>query len=211
MERNEAENMPCYFGYVKRKEAKRFLRLAGASDGLYLLRSTSTQLETYIISIAYHRKIYNYEINYLNGQGYSINGCGSHPSLNSLIEYHMLLADGLCCPLRQHCPKPTGFYLPPSHSCFLNCGLDLIYCVQGKDLQQYVDEHYHELLPEVISRLHEGMAWFHRRISREDAEHRLLNVKYIKSGTMPLHEGELLKWSKYLVLFGLASSNAIPI
>ena len=66
-----------------------------------------------------------------------------------------------------------------SHSCFLNSGLDLIYCVQGKELQQYVAEHYHELLPEVISRLHEGMAWFHRRISREDAEHRLLNVKYI--------------------------------
>uniref|UniRef100_UPI00358E3001 tyrosine-protein kinase SYK-like n=1 Tax=Myxine glutinosa TaxID=7769 RepID=UPI00358E3001 len=183
MEKNEAENMPCYFGYLKRKEAKRFLRLAGATDGLYLLRSSATQLGTYVISITHHRKIHNYEINYQKDQGYSINDYGSHMALNKLIEYHMLLADGLCCPLRQACPKPSGFYLPPAplYEMYRRATLEHVHKkhkLRGKDLHQYVDEHYDELLPEVIPRLHEGMAWFHRRISREDAEHRLLNVKH---------------------------------
>lgn len=65
-----------------------------SSDGTFLVRKSSSNEKTYVLSMTYNRKVYNFVIQYDNGF-YFIDSGPYWPSLEHLIWYHKRNSDGL--------------------------------------------------------------------------------------------------------------------
>lgn len=98
-----ASELPFYYGSISRAEAEEQLKLAGMSDGLFLLRQCLRSLGGYVLSIVWNLQFYHYSVEkQLNGT-YCISGGKAHCGPAELCEYYSKDADGLVCSLRKPC------------------------------------------------------------------------------------------------------------
>lgn len=103
-----AAHLPFYYGSIARSEAEEHLKLAGMADGLFLLRQCLRSLGGYVLSMVCDLQFYHYPIErQLNGT-YAILGGKAHCGPEELCEFYSKDADGLCCPLRKPCNRPSG-------------------------------------------------------------------------------------------------------
>lgn len=106
-----ASHLPFFYGSISRSEAEEHLKLAGMSDGLFLLRQCLRSLGGYVLSMVYNLEFYHYPIErQLNGT-YAIAGGKAHCGPEELCEFYSKDADGLCCTLRKPCNRPSGMEL----------------------------------------------------------------------------------------------------
>lgn len=103
-----AAHLPFYYGSISRSEAEEHLKLAGMSDGLFLLRQCLRSLGGYVLSMVYNLQFYHYAIERQMNGTYAIAGGKAHCGPEELCEFYSKDADGLCCTLRKPCNRPSG-------------------------------------------------------------------------------------------------------
>lgn len=103
-----AAHLPFYYGSIARSEAEEHLKLAGMADGLFLLRQCLRSLGGYVLSMVCDLQFYHYPIERLLNGTYAILGGKAHCGPEELCEFYSKDADGLCCPLRKPCNRPSG-------------------------------------------------------------------------------------------------------
>ncbi|CAM9873015.1 unnamed protein product [Lampetra planeri] len=200
----DTESLSYYYGFITRKEAERFLK-RGRRDGCYLLRASRSHLGGFVLSVRYRRgQCKHYPVVRTGGGRFAIageaattleeDGVGAeHASPSDLCSYHCLVADRLCCVLTDAVQRPPEF--KPGSPLFdvvkektLRAYVRDNLGLQGEALEEYLRTRGHELEPMVVSTLHEQMAWFHRRITRREAEARLMRGGHASNGTFLVRE-----------------------
>ena len=102
-----ASDLPFYYGSISRKEAEEQLKLAGMTDGLFLLRQCLRSLGGYVLSMVWNLDFNHYPIEkQLNGT-YCIIGGKPHCGPAELCEFYSKDPDGLVCTLRKPCLRST--------------------------------------------------------------------------------------------------------
>ncbi|XP_078574298.1 tyrosine-protein kinase SYK-like isoform X2 [Branchiostoma floridae x Branchiostoma japonicum] len=161
------ENVQYFHGLISREEAEKSLTDAGCSEGLYLLRESTTTSNTYALSLCHRNKVYHYAITRNQHGMYSIEDGKKFPGPVELVRYHEIEQNGLlsCCKIP--CIRPPG--QPPKMGCrTMSTKLeDDLTGSQKLHIEEKVLKIYH-LQPDCY--------WFHRCISRDEAERRLLKA-----------------------------------
>ncbi|NXK97974.1 ZAP70 kinase, partial [Formicarius rufipectus] len=173
-----AAHLPFYYGSIARSEAEEHLKLAGMSDGLFLLRRCLRSLGGYVLSVVSDLQFYHYPIErQLNGT-YAILGGKAHCGPEELCEFYAKDADGLCCTLRKPCNRPGG--LEPQPGVFDSMRDNMVreyvrqtWKLEGDALEQAIISQAPQVEKLVATTAHQRMAWYHGSISREEAERRL--------------------------------------
>ncbi|KAI4899110.1 hypothetical protein NFI96_034703 [Prochilodus magdalenae] len=175
---DKVPTLSYFYGNITREEAEDYLKQAGMSDGLYLLRQSRNYLGGFALSVAYSRQCYHYTIERELNDTYAIAGGKSHRTPLDVIEYHAQESDGLICLLKKSCNRPRG--VEPKVGAFEDMKEQLIrqyvkltWNLQGAALEQAIISQRPQLEKLIATTAHEKMPWFHGSISREDAELRL--------------------------------------
>ncbi|XP_020833802.1 tyrosine-protein kinase ZAP-70 [Phascolarctos cinereus] len=184
-----AAHLPFFYGSISRAEAEEHLKLAGMADGLFLLRQCLRSLGGYVLSLVYDLRFHHYPIErQLNGT-YAIAGGKPHCGPAELCEFYSKDADGLPCPLRKPCNRPSGMEPQPGVFDSLRNSMVRDYVrqtwkLEGDALEQAVISQAPQVEKLIATTAHERMPWYHSSISREEAEHKLY------SGSQ--HDGKFL-------------------
>ncbi|XP_036623355.1 tyrosine-protein kinase ZAP-70 isoform X2 [Trichosurus vulpecula] len=184
-----AAHLPFFYGSISRAEAEEHLKLAGMSDGLFLLRQCLRSLGGYVLSLVYDLHIHHYPIErQLNGT-YAIAGGKPHCGPAELCEFYSKDADGLPCALRKPCNRPSGMEPQPGVFDSLRESMVRDYVrqtwkLEGDALEQAIISQAPQVEKLIATTAHERMPWYHSSISREEAERKLY------SGSQ--HDGKFL-------------------
>lgn len=101
-----AAELPFFYGSISRSDAEQHLKLAGMSDGLFLLRQCLRSLGGYVLSVVFNIDFHHYSVEkQLNGT-YCITGGKAHCGPAELCEYYSKDPDGLVCTLKKPCLRP---------------------------------------------------------------------------------------------------------
>ncbi|KFU93142.1 Tyrosine-protein kinase ZAP-70, partial [Chaetura pelagica] len=173
-----AAHLPFYYGSIARSEAEEHLKLAGMSDGLFLLRQCLRSLGGYVLSMVCNLQFYHYAIErQLNGT-YAIAGGKAHCGPEELCEFYSKDADGLCCPLRKPCNRPSG--VEPQPGVFDSMRDNMVreyvrqtWKLEGDALEQAIISQAPQVEKLIATTAHERMPWYHGSIARDEAERRL--------------------------------------
>ncbi|XP_047660691.1 tyrosine-protein kinase SYK isoform X7 [Tachysurus fulvidraco] len=177
---DQVQGLSYFYGNITREEAEHYLRQAGMSNGLYLLRQSRSYLGGFALSIAYSHQCYHYTIEREMNDTYAIAGGKSHRTPVDVVDYHAQETDGLVCLLKKPCNRPRG--VEPKVGAFEDLKEKLIrqyvqhtWKLKGHSLEQAIISQRPQLEKLIATTAHEKMPWFHGTISREDSEPRLLN------------------------------------
>ncbi|KGL77423.1 Tyrosine-protein kinase ZAP-70, partial [Tinamus guttatus] len=173
-----AGHLPFYYGSIARSEAEEYLKLAGMSDGLFLLRQCLRSLGGYVLSMVCNLQFYHYSIErHMNGT-YAIAGGKAHCGPEELCEFYSKDADGLCCPLRKPCNRPSG--VEPQPGVFDSMRDNMVreyvrqtWKLEGDALEQAIISQAPQVEKLIATTAHERMPWYHGNIARDEAERRL--------------------------------------
>lgn len=105
---DQVQGLPFFYGNITREDAEHYLRQAGMSNGLYLLRQSRNYLGGFALSVAYNHQCYHYTIERELNDTYAIAGGKSYRSPVDVVEYHAQESDGLVCLLKKPCNRPRG-------------------------------------------------------------------------------------------------------
>ncbi|XP_060640007.2 tyrosine-protein kinase ZAP-70 [Anolis sagrei] len=175
---NPAAHLPFYFGSISRSDAEEHLKLAGMSDGLFLLRQCLRNLGGYVLSVVHKLQFYHYSIERQMNGTLAIAGAKAHCGPEELCEFYSKDADGLCCPLRKPCNRPDG--MEPKPGIFDNIRENMVreyirqtWHLEGESLELAIISQAPQVEKLLATTAHEKMPWFHGPISRQQAESRL--------------------------------------
>ncbi|XP_062815965.1 tyrosine-protein kinase ZAP-70 [Anolis carolinensis] len=175
---NPAAHLPFYFGSISRSDAEEHLKLAGMSDGLFLLRQCLRNLGGYVLSVVHKLQFYHYPIERQMNGTFAIAGAKAHCGPEELCEFYSKDADGLCCPLRKPCNRPDG--MEPKPGIFDNIRENMVreyirqtWHLEGESLELAIISQSPQVEKLLATTAHEKMPWFHGPISRQQAESRL--------------------------------------
>lgn len=108
-----AADLPFFYGSISRSDAEQHLKLAGMSDGLFLLRQCLRSLGGYVLSVVWTLEFHHYPIEkQLNGT-YCITGGKPHCGPAELCEFYSKDPDGLVCTLRKPCLRSPDAEIRP--------------------------------------------------------------------------------------------------
>ncbi|KAL7992935.1 hypothetical protein Chor_017191, partial [Crotalus horridus] len=175
---NPAAHLPFYYGSISRSDAEDHLKLAGMSDGLFLLRQCLRNLGGYVLSVVYKLQFYHYPIERQMNGTFAISGGKAHCGPEELCEFYSKDADGLCCTLRKPCNRPNS--LEPQPGIFDNIRENMVreyvrqtWNLEGENLEVAIISQAPQVEKLLATTAHEKMPWYHGPISREQAESRL--------------------------------------
>uniref|UniRef100_A0A670Y2T4 Tyrosine-protein kinase n=1 Tax=Pseudonaja textilis TaxID=8673 RepID=A0A670Y2T4_PSETE len=175
---NGTAHLPFYFGSISRSDAEDHLKLAGMSDGLFLLRQCLRNLGGYVLSVVHNLQFYHYPIERQMNGTFAISGGKAHCGPEELCEFYSKDADGLCCPLKKPCNRPNG--LEPQLGIFDNIRENMVreyvrqtWNLEGENLEVAIISQAPQVEKLLATTAHEKMPWYHGPISREQAEMRL--------------------------------------
>uniref|UniRef100_A0A8C6J8Y2 Uncharacterized protein n=1 Tax=Melopsittacus undulatus TaxID=13146 RepID=A0A8C6J8Y2_MELUD len=173
-----AAHLPFYYGSIARAEAEEYLKLAGMSDGLFLLRQCLRSLGGYVLSMVCNLQFYHYAIERQMNGTYAIVGGKAHLGPEELCEFYSKDADGLCCTLRKPCNRPTG--VEPQPGVFDSMRDNMVreyvrqtWKLEGDALEQAIISQAPQVEKLIATTAHERMPWYHGSITRDEAERRL--------------------------------------
>uniref|UniRef100_A0A8D0KUZ9 Tyrosine-protein kinase n=1 Tax=Strix occidentalis caurina TaxID=311401 RepID=A0A8D0KUZ9_STROC len=173
-----AAHLPFYYGSIARSEAEEYLKLAGMSDGLFLLRQCLRSLGGYVLSMVCNLQFYHYAIERQMNGTYAIAGGKAHCGPEELCEFYSKDADGLCCTLRKPCNRPSG--VEPQPGVFDSMRDNMVreyvrqtWKLEGDALEQAIISQAPQVEKLIATTAHERMAWYHGSIARDEAERRL--------------------------------------
>ncbi|XP_028672496.1 tyrosine-protein kinase ZAP-70 [Erpetoichthys calabaricus] len=173
-----AADLPFFFGCITRYEAEDELKLAGMTDGLFLLRQCLRSLGGYVLSLVFDLHFHHYPIErHMNGT-YAISQGKSHCGPGELCEFYSRDPDGLVCTLRKPCLRPSSTQPKPGVFDSLRENMMREYVrqtwnLEGDAVEQAIISQAPQLERLIATTAHEKMPWYHGAISREEGERRL--------------------------------------
>uniref|UniRef100_A0A8C4F4U2 Tyrosine-protein kinase n=1 Tax=Dicentrarchus labrax TaxID=13489 RepID=A0A8C4F4U2_DICLA len=173
-----ATELPFFYGSISRSEAEQHLKLAGMSDGLFLLRQCLRSLGGYVLSVVWNLEFHHYSIEkQLNGT-YCIIGGKPHCGPAELCEFYSKDPDGLVCPLKKPCLRPPD--TPIRAGVFDSLRENMLreyvrqtWTLEGEAMEQAIISQAPQLEKLIATTAHEKMPWYHGKISRQESERRL--------------------------------------
>lgn len=105
---DDASALPFFYGNITREEAEDYLRQAGSTNGLYLLRQSRNNLGGFALSVSSSGRYYHYSIERQANETYAIPGGKSHRDPVEVIDYHSQVTDGLVALLKKPCNRPRN-------------------------------------------------------------------------------------------------------
>lgn len=173
-----AVELPFFYGSISRSDAEQHLKLAGMSDGLFLLRQCLRSLGGYVLSVVWNLDFHHYTIEkQLNGT-YCIAGGKPHCGPGELCEYYSKDPDGLVCLLKKPCLRPpetpikTGVFDKMREN-MLREYVKQTWNLEGEAMEQAIISQAPQLEKLIATSAHEQMPWYHGKISRQEGERRL--------------------------------------
>ncbi|XP_041863312.1 tyrosine-protein kinase ZAP-70 [Melanotaenia boesemani] len=178
MSTDPAAELPFFYGCISRSDAEQHLKLAGMSDGLFLLRQCLRSLGGYVLSVVWNLDFHHYSIEkQLNGT-YSIAGGKPHCGPAELCEFYSKDADGLVCMLKKPClrspdtPIRTGVF-DKMRDNMLREYVKQTWNLEGEAMEQAIISQAPQLEKLIATTAHEKMPWYHGKINRQEGERRL--------------------------------------
>ncbi|KAJ8418968.1 hypothetical protein AAFF_G00004670 [Aldrovandia affinis] len=176
-----ASDLPFFYGSISRIEAEEHLKLAGMSDGLFLLRQCLRSLGGYVLSLVWNLQFHHYSVEkQLNGT-YCIAGGKPHCGPGELCEFYSKDADGMVFNLRKPClrapetPIRTGIF-DSLRDNMLRQYVRETWHLEGEAMEQAVISQAPQLEKLIATTAHEKMPWYHSKITRQEAERRLYSA-----------------------------------
>ncbi|XP_072245269.1 tyrosine-protein kinase ZAP-70 isoform X2 [Leuresthes tenuis] len=173
-----AVELPFFYGCISRTDAEQHLKLAGMSDGLFLLRQCLRSLGGYVLSVVWNLEFHHYTIEkQLNGT-YCIPGGKPHCGPAELCEFYNKDSDGLVCTLRKPClrspdtPIQTGVF-DKMRDKMLREYVKQTWNLEGEAMEQAIISQAPQLEKLIATTAHEKMPWYHGKINRQEGERRL--------------------------------------
>ncbi|XP_072536884.1 tyrosine-protein kinase ZAP-70 [Salminus brasiliensis] len=173
-----AADLPFFYGSISRSEAEHYLKLAGMSDGLFLLRQCLRSLGGYVLSLVWNLEFFHYPVEkQLNGT-YCISGGKPHCGPAELCEYYSKDADGLVCMLRKPCLRTADISIKSGVFDDLRDNMLREYVrntwnLEGEAMEQAIISQAPQLEKLIATTAHEKMPWYHGKILRQEGERRL--------------------------------------
>uniref|UniRef100_I3JUY0 Tyrosine-protein kinase n=2 Tax=Oreochromis niloticus TaxID=8128 RepID=I3JUY0_ORENI len=173
-----AAELPFFYGSISRSEAEQHLKLAGMSDGLFLLRQCLRSLGGYVLSIVWNLDFHHYSVEkQLNGT-YCITGGKPHCGPAELCEFYSKDSDGLVCLLKKPCLRSPD--TPIRQGVFDSLRENMLreyvkqtWNLEGEAMEQAIISQAPQLEKLIATTAHEKMHWYHGKISRHEGERRL--------------------------------------
>ncbi|KAG8003161.1 Tyrosine-protein kinase ZAP-70 [Nibea albiflora] len=173
-----AAELPFFYGSISRSDAEQHLKLAGMSDGLFLLRQCLRSLGGYVLSIVWNLDFHHYSIEkQLNGT-YCITGGKHHCGPAELCEFYSKDPDGLVCLLKKPCLRSPDTPIQPG--VFDNLRENMLreyvkqtWNLEGEAMEQAIISQAPQLEKLIATTAHEKMSWYHGKITRHEGERRL--------------------------------------
>ncbi|XP_070817117.1 tyrosine-protein kinase ZAP-70 [Chaetodon trifascialis] len=178
MSSDPAAELPFYYGSISRSEAEQQLKLAGMSDGLFLLRQCIRSLGGYVLSVVWNLEFHHYSIEkQLNGT-YCIAGGKPHCGPAELCEFYSKDPDGLVCMLRKPCLRSPETPIRPGvfdslRENMLREYVKQTWNLEGEAMEQAIISQAPQLEKLIATTAHEKMPWYHGKIARQEGERRL--------------------------------------
>ncbi|XP_041475386.1 tyrosine-protein kinase ZAP-70-like isoform X3 [Lytechinus variegatus] len=180
-----------YHGRITREEAEARLRNAGCHQGMFLLRESLGREGNYALSLCYKDEVYHYAIERQYDGTVAIKDGKNFAGPIELVTNHMSREDGLLCRLQRPCNLQHG-ETPRAFSDMDHQQMEgaLIALAKREGMApDVIDKALHSTQRPQLERalkkiMHQDKAWFHKRLSREEAEQRI-----VSSG---LQEGKFL-------------------
>ncbi|XP_038138282.1 tyrosine-protein kinase ZAP-70 [Cyprinodon tularosa] len=173
-----AVELPFFYGSISRTDAEQHLKLAGMSDGLFLLRQCLRSLGGYVLSVVWNLEFHHYTIEkQLNGT-YCITGGKPHCGPGELCEYYSKDPDGLVCLLRKPCLRPPETAIKNGvfdkmREKMLREYVKQTWNLEGEAMEQAIISQAPQLEKLIATTAHERMPWYHGKINRHEGERRL--------------------------------------
>ncbi|XP_034555636.1 tyrosine-protein kinase ZAP-70 [Notolabrus celidotus] len=178
MSTDPAIELPFFYGSISRSDAEQHLKLAGMSDGLFLLRQCLRSLGGYVLSVVWNLEFHHYPIEkQLNGT-YCITGGKPHCGPAELCEFYSKDPDGLVCTLKKPCLRSPDTPIRPGVFDNLRDNMLREYVrqtwnLEGEAMEQAIISQAPQLEKLIATTAHEKMSWYHRKITRQEGERRL--------------------------------------
>ncbi|XP_076582390.1 tyrosine-protein kinase ZAP-70 [Chaetodon auriga] len=178
MSSDPAAELPFYYGSISRSDAEQQLKLAGMSDGLFLLRQCIRSLGGYVLSVVWNLEFHHYSIEkQLNGT-YCIAGGKPHCGPAELCEFYSKDPDGLVCMLKKPCLRSPDTPIRPGvfdslRENMLREYVKQTWNLEGEAMEQAIISQAPQLEKLIATTAHEKMPWYHGKIARQEGERRL--------------------------------------
>ncbi|KAI1891613.1 hypothetical protein AGOR_G00145590 [Albula goreensis] len=178
MMNDPAADLPFFYGSISRSEAEDYLKLAGMSDGLFLLRQCLRSLGGYVLSLVWNLQFHHYSVEKQMNGTYCVSGGKPHCGPAELCEYYSKDADGLVTTLRKPCLRPAD--TPVRAGVFDSLRDNMLreyvrqtWNLEGEAMEQAIISQAPQLEKLIATTAHEKMPWFHGKIERQEGERRL--------------------------------------
>uniref|UniRef100_A0A3P8WNK8 Tyrosine-protein kinase n=1 Tax=Cynoglossus semilaevis TaxID=244447 RepID=A0A3P8WNK8_CYNSE len=178
MSTDPAVELPFFYGSISRSEAEQHLKLAGMSDGLFLLRQCLRSLGGYVLSLVWNLEFHHYPIEKQMNGTYCFTGGVPHCGPAELCEFYSKDPDGLVCTLTKPClrtpdtPIKTGVF-DSLRDNMLREYVKQTWNLEGEAMEQAIISQAPQLEKLIATTAHEKMPWYHGKISRQESERRL--------------------------------------
>ncbi|XP_027884685.1 tyrosine-protein kinase ZAP-70 [Xiphophorus couchianus] len=173
-----AVELPFFYGSISRSDAEQSLKLAGMSDGLFLLRQCLRSLGGYVLSVVWNLEFHHYTVEKQMNGTYCISGGKPHCGPGELCEFYSKDPDGLVCLLKKPCLRPPE--MPIKVGVFDKMRENMLreyvkqtWNLEGEAMEQAVISQAPQLEKLIATTAHEQMPWYHGNITRVEGERRL--------------------------------------
>lgn len=114
-------DMPWFHGKINRQVAEHILAVHGATNGLFILRESTTVAGDFALSMSFNGSHFHFQIQSMADMKncYFIDDGPVFDGLRKIVEYYRTSADGLPCQLRAYCRRSS-----PSLRTFQPCPFD---------------------------------------------------------------------------------------
>nr|XP_061832359.1 tyrosine-protein kinase ZAP-70 [Nerophis lumbriciformis]XP_061832360.1 tyrosine-protein kinase ZAP-70 [Nerophis lumbriciformis]XP_061832361.1 tyrosine-protein kinase ZAP-70 [Nerophis lumbriciformis]XP_061832363.1 tyrosine-protein kinase ZAP-70 [Nerophis lumbriciformis] len=175
MAADPAAELPFFFGSISRADAEQYLKLAGMSDGLFLLRQCFRNLGGYVLSMVCNIEFHHYTIEKQLNNTYCIARGKPHCGLSELCEFYSKDPDGLVCVLRKPCLRSpdtaiqTGVFDSLKEH-MLKEYVKQTWGLEGEAMKQAIISQAPQVERLIATTAHERMPWYHGQIPRQESE-----------------------------------------
>ncbi|XP_072172858.1 tyrosine-protein kinase SYK-like [Diadema setosum] len=171
-----------YHGRITREEAEARLRSAGCTQGMFLLRESLGREGNYALSLCYEDDVYHYSIERQYDGTVAIKDGKNFAGPIELVENHMHNEDGLLWRLVIPCNLPRGMtaraFNDMNHEQMEGALFEI---AKREGMSRDVIERVFQSssqrpqLERALKKLmHQDKLWFHNKLTREEAEHRIM-------------------------------------